>query len=196
MIAQATCGATSVVGERALLPSIGSSFAPLRMCGPRVRLGARRGANLMPVVCASRRRHTPAPVSERAGWRRAGPITVPDLRAQDHSSAMRLGRNGGRGLEVGLSNSRWSAFLKLALHPQAQLSQAAARRNPVKGNRGVIVIVTVDRAKWSQAVEVFKLCGYRAARCGSERHQRPNVVRLSEADTDPEVGKARYRPDS
>ena len=55
------------------------------------RLAARRGANPMLVVCDSRRRHTPAPVSERAGWSRAGPITVPDLRAQDHFSATRRG---------------------------------------------------------------------------------------------------------
>ena len=40
----------------------------------------------MIVVCDSRRRHAPAPVSERAGWSRAGPNSVPDLRAQDHLS--------------------------------------------------------------------------------------------------------------
>ena len=82
------------------------------------RLGAGRGTNPMLVVCDSRRRHAPAPVRERAGWRRAEPVTVPGIRARNHSAATRLGRNGGRGLEAGLSASRWRAFGKLALHPE------------------------------------------------------------------------------
>jgi len=44
---------------------------PARPVDPR-GLGARRGTNPMLVVCDSRRRHPPAPVSERAGWRQAG----------------------------------------------------------------------------------------------------------------------------
>jgi hypothetical protein len=81
------------------------------------------------------------------------------------------------GLAVGLSSSRWSAFL-------AQLSQAFSRRDPVKGDRSVIVIVTVDRAKWCQRVKVLRLCGQRVARFGSERHQRTDFVRLSESGTE------------
>ena len=88
------------------------------------------------------------------------------------------------GLAVGLSSSRWRAFGKLVFHPEPQLSQAFSRRDPVKGDRSVIVIVTVDRAKWCQRVKVLKLCGQRVARVGSERHQRTNFVRLSESGTE------------
>jgi len=45
------------------------------------RLGARRRANPMPVVCDSRRCHAPAPVSDRARWKRAGIVVTSDLRA-------------------------------------------------------------------------------------------------------------------
>ena len=37
-----------------------------------------------------------------------------------------------RSPEVWLSNRRWSAFVKLALHPKPQLSQNSARRSPVR----------------------------------------------------------------
>ena len=101
-----------LVVDQAQLPKAAVEQAIERGCARPARpvharrLGARRRANLMIVVCDSRRRHTPAPVSERAGWRRAGPITVPDLRAQDHSAATRLGRSGGprRGRSYGCNS--------------------------------------------------------------------------------------------
>ena len=61
------------------------------------RRRAEPGPLMLLVRCDGRRRHPPAPVSERAGWRQPGPITVPDLCAQDHSAATRLRRGGGPG---------------------------------------------------------------------------------------------------
>jgi len=89
-----------------------------------------------------------------------------------------------RSPEVWLSNRRWSAFVKLALHPKPQLSQNSARRSPVKGNRCVVVLLTVDRAERCQRIEVLKLCGQREARFGNEKHQSADFVRLSDADTE------------
>ena len=43
--------------------------------------------------------------------------------------------------------------------PKGAMSQDFARRSPVKENRCVVVLVTVDRAEGCQRVEVLKLCG-------------------------------------